>query len=240
MDSQHKMLQQMHGVDSPQVALSSSMIDLQSTVAGLTNNLTTEYNNFLNFLTTTPTAIQTLINDAKLLNAQLNATIAAVSPNAARLINIGTPNYIQNAPFTASVTQTGVAVNEQLFNVAPCLITFAEQGVNINPLLIQISPRIFQIDAIGVQIQPELLTIDPTLINIGPNGINASPTNVKASPIFIDISPNVKVVPNSNKAPTYSAGIAIKPNPDPPTVTNEYGKIVAQPPPAPGAFLGKR
>ena len=42
-------------------------------VAGLTNNLTTEYNNFLNFLTTTPTAIQTLINDAKLLNAQLNA-----------------------------------------------------------------------------------------------------------------------------------------------------------------------
>ena len=97
-------------------------------------------------------------------------TIAAVSPNAARLINIGTPNYIQNAPFTASVTQTGVAVNEQLFNVGPCLITFAEQGVNINPLLIQISPRIFQIDAIGVQIQPELLTIDPTLINIGPNG----------------------------------------------------------------------
>ena len=89
-------------------------------------------------------------------------TIAAVSPNAARLINIGTPNYIQNAPFTASVTQTGVAVNEQLFNVGPCLITFAEQGVNINPLLIQISPRIFQIDAIGGQIQPELLTIDPT------------------------------------------------------------------------------
>ena len=133
MDSQHKMLQSVHGVDSPQVALSSSMIDLQSTVsssvplmsafcrrtsrtmlfagdlgacgrqaprkdctwcrtrklhvprdadvrlrmplqvAGLTNNLTTEYNNFLNFLTTTPTAIQTLINDAKLLNAQLNA-----------------------------------------------------------------------------------------------------------------------------------------------------------------------
>ena len=33
MDSQHKMLQQVHGVDSPQVALSSSMIDLQSTVS---------------------------------------------------------------------------------------------------------------------------------------------------------------------------------------------------------------
>ena len=60
-------------------------------------------------------------------------------------------------------------------------------------------------------------------------GINASPTNVKASPIFIDISPNVKVVPNSNKAPTYSAGIAIKPNPDPPTVTNEYGKVQTGP-----------
>lgn len=58
-----------------------------------------------------------------------------------------------------------------------------------------------------------------------PAGINASPTNVKASPIFIDISPTVKVIPNSNKAPTYSAGIAIKPNPDPGTVQNEFGKV---------------
>lgn len=121
-------------------------------------------------------------------------TIAAVSPNAARLINIGTPNYIQNAPFTASVTQTGVAVNEQLFNVAPCLITFAEQGVNINPLLIQISPRIFQIDAIGVQIQPELLTIDPTLINIGPNGVllplcSSNPALCASPPCITDALP---------------------------------------------------
>lgn len=46
-----------------------------------------------------------------------------------------------------------------------------------------------------------------------------------ASPIFINVSPTVKVVPNSNKVPTYSAGIAIKPNPDPGTVTNEYGKV---------------
>ena len=56
-------------------------------------------------------------------------------------------------------------------------------------------------------------------------GLNASPTNVAASPIFINVSPTVKVVPNSNKVPTYSAGIAIKPNPDPGTVTNEYGKV---------------
>ena len=55
---------------------------------------------------------------------------------------------------------------------------------------------------------------------------------MKASPIFIDISPTVKVVPNSNKAPTYSAGIAIKPNPDPGTVTNEYGKVQTGPMPA--------
>jgi hypothetical protein len=48
---------------------------------------------------------------------------------------------------------------------------------------------------------------------------------VAASPIFINVSPTVKVVPNSNKVPTYSAGIAIKPNPDPGTVTNEYGKV---------------
>ena len=58
-----------------------------------------------------------------------------------------------------------------------------------------------------------------------PAGLNASPTNVAASPIFINVSPTVKVVPNSNKVPTYSAGIAIKPNPDPGTVTNEYGKV---------------
>jgi hypothetical protein len=87
--------------------------------------------------------------------------------------------------------------------------------------VVQVSPRLLQLDAVGVQVQPELITVDPTLINIAPNGVNASPTNVKASPTFIDVSPTVKVVPNSNKAPTISAGIAIKPNPDAPTITNE-------------------
>ena len=57
-------------------------------------------------------------------------------------------------------------------------------------------------------------------------GLNVSPTNVKASPIFIDVSPTVKVIPNSNKAPTYAASIAIKPNPDPGSVTNEFGKVL--------------
>ena len=33
MDSQHKMLQQVHGVDSPQVALSSTLLDLQGSVS---------------------------------------------------------------------------------------------------------------------------------------------------------------------------------------------------------------
>ena len=56
-------------------------------------------------------------------------------------------------------------------------------------------------------------------------GLNASPTNVMASPIFINVSPTVKVIPNSNKVPTYAANIAIKPNPDPGTVTNEFGKV---------------
>ena len=32
MDSQHKMLTQIHGVDSPQVALSSTLLDLQGSV----------------------------------------------------------------------------------------------------------------------------------------------------------------------------------------------------------------
>jgi hypothetical protein len=65
-------------------------------------------------------------------------TIAAVSPNAAKLITIGTPAYVQNAPFTVGATTTGIGISEQLFNVAPCLITFAEQGININPVLIQV------------------------------------------------------------------------------------------------------
>ena len=100
-------------------------------------------------------------------------TIAAVSPNAAKLITIGTPTYVQNAPFTVGATTTGIGASEQLFNVGPCLITFAEQGININPVLIQISPRLIQNDAIGLQVQPELLTIDPTFINVGPNGAPA-------------------------------------------------------------------
>ena len=65
-------------------------------------------------------------------------TIAAVSPNAAKLITIGTPAYVQNAPFTVGATTTGIGASEQLFNVAPCLITFAEQGINVNPILIQV------------------------------------------------------------------------------------------------------
>ena len=101
-------------------------------------------------------------------------TIAAVSPNAAKLITLGTPAYVQNARFTLGATTTGIGASEQFFNVGPCLITFAEQGININPLLIQISPRLIQNDAIGIQIQPELITVDPTLINIGPNGARLS------------------------------------------------------------------
>ena len=51
-------------------------------IGGLMTNLTQEYTNFLNFLTTTPSSIQTLINDAKLLNAQLNAVGLRASPLA--------------------------------------------------------------------------------------------------------------------------------------------------------------
>ena len=101
-------------------------------------------------------------------------TIAAVSPNAAKAVTLGTPAYVQNAPFTIGATTTGIGASEQLFNVGPCLITFAEQGINLNPILFQISPRLIQNDAIGIQVQPELLTIDPTFINIGPNGAPCS------------------------------------------------------------------
>ncbi len=116
----------------------------------------------------TPLADVKHVADSAAMHVQ---TIAAVSPNAAKLITLGTPAYVQNAPFTLGATTTGIGASEQLFNVGPCLITFAEQGININPLLIQISPRLIQNDAIGIQIQPELITVDPTLINIGPNGM---------------------------------------------------------------------
>ena len=85
----------------------------------------------------------------------------------------------------------------------------------------QISPRLLNLGASGVEIQPKLIVVDPTLITIGVTGVKASPTNIKASPTFIDVSPTIRVVPNSNKAPTLGAGIAMKPNPDAPTITNE-------------------
>ena len=40
METQHSMLQKVHGVDSPQVALSTSLISLQSTVRNLHNQQT--------------------------------------------------------------------------------------------------------------------------------------------------------------------------------------------------------
>lgn len=102
--------------------------------------------------------------------AFLPQTIAAVSPNAAKLINLGTPSFVQNAPFTIGVSQTGIGSNEQLISVAPCLIALAQQGVAINPILINITPRLIQTDAVGVQVMPVLIAVEPTLINIGPNG----------------------------------------------------------------------
>ena len=57
-------------------------VTLRMQIGGLMTNLTQEYTNFLNFLTTTPSSIQTLINDAKLLNAQLNAVGLRASPLA--------------------------------------------------------------------------------------------------------------------------------------------------------------
>ena len=50
------------------------VLDVQ--IAGLMTNLTAEYTNFLNFLTTAPSAFNVFKNDASLLNAQLNAVSA--------------------------------------------------------------------------------------------------------------------------------------------------------------------
>ncbi|BDA45097.1 hypothetical protein COCOBI_06-5770 [Coccomyxa sp. Obi] len=232
MDQQHKILQKTKGADHPQVSLASTLVDLQGQIGSLMANLTAEYASFVKFITTEPSFFTQLKNDAALLNRQIVATVAAVSPRFANpgVFKLGAPVFFQNAPFTVSGSQTLASVSEQMFNVAPCLIALSQTGVQVNPVLIGVSPRVLQLDAVGVQIQPELITVDPTLINIGPNGISASPTNVKASPTFIDVSPNVKIVPNSNKAPTIAAGIAIKPNPDAPSITNEWGKVVATAP----------
>nr|QOL01187.1 putative extracellular protein CSOL_105 [Pseudococcomyxa simplex] len=232
MDQQHKVLTTTLGADHPQVALASTLVDLQTTVGSLMANLTADYANFVKFITTAPTFFNQLSADASLLNKQIVATIRAVSPNLANAIGpgIGAPAFFVNKPNTVTASQTLASVSEQLFSIAPCLIALSQTGVQVNPILIGVSPRLLQLDAVGVQVQPELITVDPTLINIAPNGVNASPTNVKASPTFIDVSPTVKVVPNSNKAPTISAGIAIKPNPDAPTITNEWGKVVATAP----------
>ena len=48
-------------------------------IAGLMTNLTQEYTNFLNFLTTAPSAFNVFKNDATLLNAQLNAVSACIT-----------------------------------------------------------------------------------------------------------------------------------------------------------------
>lgn len=76
-------------------------------IAGLMTNLTQEYNNFLNFVSTTPSAIQTLINDATLLNTQLNAVspahlLAVSSSWRQRLVNESSALYI--APPVHSIT----------------------------------------------------------------------------------------------------------------------------------------
>ncbi|CAL8469158.1 g8699 [Coccomyxa elongata] len=220
------------GADHPKVSLASTLVDLQGQIGSLMANLTTEYANFVKFITTEPSFFTQMRSDASLLNRQIVATVAAVSPSFANpnVFKLGAPIFFQNQPNTITASQTLVSTSEQLFNVAPCLIALSQIGVQVNPILIQVSPRVLQLDAVGVQVQPEVITVDPTLINIGPNGVNASPTNVKASPTFIDVSPTVKIVPNSNKAPTVAAGIAIKPNPDAPTITNEWGKVVATAP----------
>ena len=49
-----------------------------------------------------------------------------------------------------------------------------------------------------------------------------------------------QVVPNSNKPPTFAAGIAIKPNPDPPTETNQWGVVKAAPSPKLVPITGRK
>ena len=151
----------------------------------------------------------------------LAQTLFAVSPTLGRSVSLGMPSWVQNKPNVVSASVTGASATAQLINVSPCLFSLQQYGVDVNPALIQVSPRLLQVDAFGIQIQPEVLTIDPTLISIIPYGVAFSPVNNNASPAFITVSPQVKVVLGGGKAPSLSANIAIKPNPDPPQIDGE-------------------
>ncbi|BDA45096.1 hypothetical protein COCOBI_06-5760 [Coccomyxa sp. Obi] len=228
MDQQLKILQEALGVDHPQVSLASTLVDLQNKVGSLMGNLTADYANFVKFITTAPTFFNQLAADAALLNRQLVATVAAVSPKLANahVLRLRTPTFFVNDPKTISGQNNFVSVTSRLFNVSPCLIALSQTGVRISPTLIGISPRLLQLDVTGLEVQPKLIQVNPTLISIGVTGVRASPANIRASPTFIDVSPNIWVVPNSNKAPTITAGIAIRPNPVAPTIVNEWGQVV--------------
>jgi hypothetical protein len=234
MEHQVSLLEKVHGADSPYVSLASSLMDLQSMVGSFVTNITSDYANFVKFVTTAPTFFNQLSADAGLINRQLNATIFAISPNLGRVVFLSAPIWFQNNPKTITTSFTGVNVAERFFNIAPCLFALSQQGIQVESELIFISPRLIQTDALGVQVQPELITVNPTLIAISPQGVSASPVNVQVSPVFLTVNPTVKVIPNSNKAPTLSAGIAIKPNPDRPVITNAYGKVL-NPAPSPPA-----
>ena len=145
-------------------------------------------------------------------------TLFAISPTFGRSVSLGALNWIQNKPNVVTATVTTASATAQLFNVAPCLFALSQSGVNVNPILIQISPRVLQIDPLGIQIQPELFTIDPTLIQIEPLCTVWAPIHINASPSFITVAPTLKIVPGSGKPPKLSAGISIKPNPDPPII----------------------
>lgn len=68
-------------------------------------------------------------------------TVRAVSPNFAnsQVFRLNSPVFFQNQPNVVTATTTAVAVSEQLFNVAPCLIALSQIGVQVNPVLIGVS-----------------------------------------------------------------------------------------------------
>ena len=64
-------------------------------IAGLMTNLTQEYTNFLNFLTTAPSAFNVFKNDAALLNAQINAVSDCISCTLAPLMRMPNVRHVR-------------------------------------------------------------------------------------------------------------------------------------------------
>ncbi|CAL8469159.1 g8700 [Coccomyxa elongata] len=203
MEQQLKILQETLGADHPQVSLASTLVDLQNTVGTLMANLTADSANFVKFITTAPTFFNHLAADAALLNKQIVASVAAVSPRLANanVLKLQTPIFFQNDPKIISASKTLVSVSTRLFNVGPCLITLGETGVRINPSLIGISPRLLNLGWCPTATRPP-----PSVPALPSSPTPDAPSIVNEWGQIVATAPTPKLTPvNSDGSPVQAA-----------------------------------